>query len=98
LVLTLLQVQQKAIELGFDLCGISPVENFSELSFLSTWISRGYAGEMDWMARSVSRRSDVREVLPGTKSVISTTTIYNVDRPYSTENIESSTALISRYA
>jgi len=98
LTLTSLQVKQKATELGFDLCGISPVEDFSELSFLSTWIGRGYAGEMDWMARSVSRRSDVREVLPEAKSVISTATIYNVDRPYSTENSESSTALISRYA
>ena len=98
MLLTSLQVKQKAIELGFDLCGIAPVEDFSELSFLSTWINRGYAGEMDWMARSVSRRSDVRKILPGAASVISTATIYNVDRPYSTENTESSAALISRYA
>ena len=98
MLLTSLQVKQKAIELGFDLCGIAPVEDFSELSFLSTWINRGYAGEMDWMARSVSRRSDVRKILPGATSVISTATIYNVDRPYSTENTEASAALISRYA
>jgi epoxyqueuosine reductase len=40
----------------------------------------------------------VRNVVPGARSVIVTGTIYNVDRPYSTEVADGGTALISRYA
>jgi epoxyqueuosine reductase len=70
-------IKRKATELGFDLCGIAPVESFPELSFLRTWIERGYAGEMAWMPRSADRRADVRAVIPGARSVIVTATLYN---------------------
>ena len=70
-------IKRKATELGFDLCGIAPVESFPELSFLRTWIERGYAGEMAWMPRTANRRADVRAVVPGARSVIVTGTLYN---------------------
>ena len=96
--LTSTGVKAKAAELGFDLCGIAPADGFPELSFLQEWIARGHAGEMAWMTRSADRRQDVRAVLPGARSVIVTGTLYNVDRPYSTEVADPRTALISRYA
>jgi epoxyqueuosine reductase len=37
-------------------------------------------------------------VMPSAKSVICTATVYNVDRPYSTECADASRAVISRYA
>ena len=91
-------IKQRARELGFDLCGIAPAEPFPELSFLREWLDRGYAGEMAYMERSAARRADVRAVVPGARSVIVTGTLYNTDRPYSTEQPSSDVALIARYA
>jgi epoxyqueuosine reductase len=76
-VITAASVKAKARELGFDLCGISPVDAFPELDFLREWLERGYAGEMAWMARNVDRRADVRRVLANARSVIVTGTVYN---------------------
>src|SRR5690242_6649334 len=53
---------------------------------------------MHYMHRSADRRADVRAVLPSARSVIVLGTIYNVDRPYSTEIANPATALIARYA
>jgi epoxyqueuosine reductase len=97
-VLSSVLIKAKAHELGFDLCGIAPAESFPELSFLSEWIARGHAGDMTYMARSAARRADVRAVLPDARSVIVTGTVYNVDRPYSTESAEPDIAQVSRYA
>ncbi|MBI2829022.1 MAG: tRNA epoxyqueuosine(34) reductase QueG, partial [Acidobacteria bacterium] len=43
-------------------------------------------------------RADVRAVVPGARSVIVTGTVYNTDRPYSSEETRPDVALISRYA
>ncbi len=91
-------IKGKAYELGFDLCGIAPAGAFPELSFLREWLDRGYAGDMAYLARSADRRADVRRVVPGARSVIVTGTVYNTDRPYSTERADREEALIARYA
>ena len=96
--LTSAAIKTRASELGFDLCGVAPAAGFPELARLREWIDRGYAGQMHYMARSASRRADVRSVLPSARSVIVTATNYNVDRPYSTECSDSSRASIARYA
>jgi epoxyqueuosine reductase len=90
-------IKSKALELGFDLCGIAPADSFPELTVLRDWIDRGYAGEMQWMSRSADRRADVRHVVPGARSVIVTGTLYNSDRPYSDARPDD-TAILSRYA
>jgi epoxyqueuosine reductase len=98
-VLTSEQIKDKARALGFDLCGIAAAEAFPELSFFREWLERGYAGDMAYLERSADRRADVRAVLPGARSVIVTGTVYNADRPYSTEMRDSpDVALIARYA
>ena len=94
---TAASIKQKAASLGFDLCGIAPVDAFPELPFLQEWLAKGYAGEMAWMARTAERRADVRQVVPGARSVIVTATLYNTDRPYSDELLPD-IARISRYA
>ena len=102
------QIKAKASELGFDLCGVAPVDNFPELQFLPEWLARGYAGDMTYMSRSAERRADVRNVVPGARSVIVTGTLYNTgsdsgDELYagSEDNKEVLTperAVIARYA
>jgi epoxyqueuosine reductase len=96
--LTSATVKARALELGFDLCGIAPVGAFPELKFLADWLARGYAGEMHYLARNADRRADVRAVLPTARSVIVTATNYNTARPYSTQERDPSRAQISRYA
>ena len=91
-------VKRFARDIGFDLCGIAPVESFPELSFLEEGLDRGYAGERRYMERTKRRRSDVRQVLPSARSVIALATLYNTDRPYSTEHDNPNEATISRYA
>jgi epoxyqueuosine reductase len=96
--LTASAIKAKASELGFDLCGIAPAGDHPELGFFREWLARGYAGEMQYLARSAARRDDVRAVLPSARSVIATATVYNVDRPYSTECADPRRAHIARYA
>jgi epoxyqueuosine reductase len=96
--LTSARIKAKALELGFDLCGIAPAADYPELKFLREWLDRGYAGEMAYLNRSADRRADVRHVIPSAKSVIVTATIYNTDRPYSTESKNPAHAHVARYA
>jgi len=91
-------VKARAAELGFDLCGVAPAAAHRELAFLREWLDRGHAGEMHYLHRSADRRADVRHVLPSARSVISLGTVYNTDRPYSTEIADASRALVARYA
>ena len=96
--LTSSRIKQKARELGFDLCGVAAADGFPELAFLREWLDCGYAGEMTYMSRTADRRADVRAVVPGARSVIVTGTVYNTDRPYSTDARPRDVALIARYA
>ena len=73
-------IKQHAAGLGFDVCGISPARAFPELSFLSEWIARGYAGEMDYMEKSAHVRADIRHFLPSARSVIVMGTVYNTEQ------------------
>ena len=73
-------IKQRALELGFDLCGIAPALAFPELSFLPEWLARGYAGEMDYMQKSAATRADIRHFLPSARSVIVTGTIYHTEK------------------
>ncbi len=91
-------IKAKALELGFDLCGIASPGSFAELSCFEDWLRKGYAGEMAYLARSADKRADVRRVVPDARSIIVTGTIYNTGRPYSTECADREAALIARYA
>jgi len=91
-------IKVRARELGFDACGIAPAADHPELRFFREWLDRGYAGTMAYLPRSANRRADVRHVLPSARTVIATATVYNTDRPYSTECADPARAQIARYA
>jgi len=91
-------IKARARELGFDLCGIGPASDLPELKFLRDWLDRGYGGTMTYLHRSARKRADVRHVVPAAQSVIVTGTLYNTDRPYSTEIADRGRAHIARYA
>jgi epoxyqueuosine reductase len=77
--LTAAAIKQQSARLGFDLCGITAATAFPELGFLSEWIARGYAGEMDYMEKSAHVRADIRNFLPSARSVIVMGTVYNTE-------------------
>ncbi|MCY3780855.1 MAG: tRNA epoxyqueuosine(34) reductase QueG [Chloroflexi bacterium] len=70
--LTLARIKRKAAQLGFNLCGVTPAEPSPTLAAYLRWIQRGMQGEMRYMARTdrVRRRQDLREILPGAKTLI----------------------------
>jgi epoxyqueuosine reductase len=91
----------KANELGFDLCGIAPMEGLADAANLKEWLARGYAGQMQYMYDP--RRADIRQVLPEIRSVIVCALNYNTGTPASIEAAAGTTdqeprGWISRYA
>src|SRR6185369_15093550 len=91
-------IKSHALSIGFDAWGIPPAVAHPELTFFREWLDRGYAGDMAYLHRSADTRADVRNVVPGAKTVIVTATVYNTDRPYSIECADRSRAQIARYA
>jgi epoxyqueuosine reductase len=94
-------VCERARLLGFDLCGVAPVEGLTELGKLPEWLNCGYAGEMKYLHDP--RRADPRRVLEGARSLIVVALNYNSPQPYSSKlnfdrDGESPCGWISRYA
>ena len=78
--LTSATIKARALELGFDLCGIAPAVSYPELAFFREWIDRGYAGEMGYLApvrRQTRRRprASCRRPAPSSSRRPSTTPI-----------------------
>jgi epoxyqueuosine reductase len=65
-------IKHKALELGFDLAGITDASPISAkyIKLLSEWLSTGYAGQMTYMHRNFKKRIDPSELLEGAQSVI----------------------------
>jgi epoxyqueuosine reductase len=95
-------VKQAAREAGFELAGVAPVGEFSELGHFPKWIAAGHAGEMKYLeARDEAgslKRESLRNVAPWARSVIVCALNYNTAQPYSTEAQEPTRGWISRYA
>src|SRR5690348_388499 len=96
------RVRQAAGDAGFDLAGVAPVDDFSELSLFREWIAAGRAGEMKYMqARDEAgnlKRSSLRSTLPWVRSVIVCAINYNTAQPYSTQVGDRERGWIARYA
>jgi len=66
------KIKQKALNLGFDLVGItdcSPVESRHASLFLE-WLDAGCEADMTWMQNNIEKRLDPAKLLEGAKSVI----------------------------
>lgn len=91
-------LKARALELGFDACGIAPPTDLPELGFFTEWLSRGYAGEMRFLEQSAGLRADARGVLESARSVIVLATLYNTGTPFSIDATDPTRAHIARYA
>ena len=73
-------IKNAARRVGFDLCGISRVRNFSaERDFFAKWLSRGYASGLGYLYRNVEKRFSPTLLTPGAVSVISCAVNYKND-------------------
>jgi len=65
-------IKHKAIELGFDLVGITeaaPIDA-DQMELLTGWLKSGFAGQMKYMHRNLQKRTDPAKLLEDAKSVI----------------------------
>jgi epoxyqueuosine reductase len=92
------RIKDRALELGFDLVGVAPVQESPELAFFERWIAEGYAGEMHYLLRNLKRRRDLQQVLPGAQSVVVCGLNYDTEYPYSTTRDDATRGWIARYA
>ncbi|MBE9138347.1 tRNA epoxyqueuosine(34) reductase QueG [Nodosilinea sp. LEGE 07088] len=92
-------VIDQALALGFHLAGIvaldaDPSDRETEaVGHLQTWLDQGYQADMGWMANP--RRQDIRQVLPGARSLICVALNYYTPHSHSPDP---SHGKISRYA
>jgi epoxyqueuosine reductase len=65
------------LAMGFDRVGVSPAEPTPRTEFLREWVARGFAGEMEYLARRLEERVDPRRVLEGARSIIAFSLVHD---------------------
>ena len=95
-------IKRAAEHAGFDLVGVAPATDASELEHFPPWIAAGHAGEMKYLEarddQGELKRASLARVAPWARSVIVCAINYNTDNPYSTQVHDPSRGWISRYA
>jgi epoxyqueuosine reductase len=76
-------IKEAAIEIGFDLAGVAPIDVGHDLDFARQWVEQGRGGEMNYLRNP--KRHDPRQVLPSAQSVVCVGLVYNSPVPYSTD-------------
>jgi epoxyqueuosine reductase len=64
------RIKAVAMDLGFDLVGITSAAPLAQGGRLRAWVAQGFAGEMGYMSRDVEKRIDPARVLPAARSII----------------------------
>jgi len=90
------KIKNIASSMGFDLIGFSEFRHLNKEIFnLNNWLQNGFDAEMKYMSKNLSKRHNIREILPDAKSVISLGLNYYT--PHHHENIKEY-GKVSRYA
>ncbi len=65
------EIESLALSLGIDACGVAAADSFpDDALYLREWTSEGYHGSMEYMARHIDLRGDIRQLVPEAKSVV----------------------------
>ncbi len=93
-------IKRWSSELGFQQTGISDTQLDAAEQGLQQWLSLGYHGEMDYMAKHGVKRTRPAELIPGTLRVISVRLNYSPPHARDSWAVinDSERAFISRYA
>ncbi len=93
------RIKKRACDEGFDLVGVAPVAAGGPSPALDRWIAQGMHGEMGYMERTRSVRSDPRHLLPGCRSIVAVAMSYRSSAPPSTTVPKADQRVwVSRYA
>jgi epoxyqueuosine reductase len=88
-------IKAKALELGFEYCGISKAEFLKEEApRLENWLKQNMHGKMSWMENHYDKRLDPTKLVEGAKSVVSMLLNYYPEEEMSSEG----NYKISKYA
>jgi epoxyqueuosine reductase len=91
-------VEELATALGFDRVGVASPEPGDDTRFLSTWLERGYAGDMHYLGRRAAEREDPRRLMEGLKSIICVGLVYDRQEPANRDEPDPPHGKIARYA
>jgi len=66
------EIKRKALELGFDLVGITDVSplNTEQVEMFTDWLKSGYAGQMSYLHRNFEKRTQPAKLLENAQSII----------------------------
>ena len=71
LILTSQNIYNLAIEVGFDDCGVAPVQRLdNDAQFMDQWLAQGLHGNMDYLERNRNKRYDPSLLVPGAQTVV----------------------------
>ena len=89
-----------ALEIGFDLVGVTAAGPAESHARYTDWLSRGHHGEMSYLARpdAVARRADVRTLLPSARSVVVVAMNYYHPPPHTPPPSSTGEGQVARYA
>lgn len=88
-------IKEKALELGFDFCGIAMSRSLKEReSALNNWCSEGMNAGMSYLSKDIEKRINPEYLVPGAKSLVVTGLSYYTEK----KQREPGVPIISRYA
>lgn len=94
-----LDIKQWGIELGFQQLGITDTDLCAAEVRLLEWLDKGFHGELDYMHRHGTKRTQPAELVPGTVRIISVRMDYLPPAPRIKETLQDPrAAYVSRYA
>jgi epoxyqueuosine reductase len=73
-------VKARALELGFDRVAVGPAGPAEHAGRFDAWLDAGYAGSMDYLARTRVERKDPERWLPGCRSAVALALAYGPRR------------------
>jgi epoxyqueuosine reductase len=72
-------IREEAARLGFAAVGFAAVGPCRTVGRYETWLNRGYAGGMTYLARQALLRADPRRIMPETRAIIVVAARYPAD-------------------
>lgn len=69
-------IRERVLAAGFDAAGFARAGRAPDAERLAAWLADGFAGGMDYMARTAEARMDTDRLLPGARSVIAVALFY----------------------
>jgi epoxyqueuosine reductase len=68
-----------ALGVGFDLAGVAAAAPSPESAAFRDWLARGFAGEMQYLARRVEERVDPSRLFAGARSILAVALVYDAE-------------------